>query len=76
VEPCRTCTADYGEATEVGRHQRFPSARDMGSGVESGYGGDHLQAGNYPGVSVEGRKPTEVADSGTGRTSVEVTECF
>lgn len=38
----------------------------MGGGIEGGYGDDRIQAGNYPGVSVEGRKLMRVTNLRTG----------
>lgn len=75
MEPCFTEITGHDEATEMGRYQWFPSARDMGGRIEGGYGDDRIQAGDYPGVSVEGGKLTRMANLEAGRPPLEDAEC-
>jgi len=66
VEPHRTYVGGHGEAAEVVRYSWFSGTGDMGGGIEGGCGGDRLQAGDYPGLSVKGENLTRVADLGAG----------
>lgn len=61
-----TGDAGHGEAAEMDRYQWCPGARDMGGGIEGCHGDDRLQASNYPGTLIEGRKSIRRANLGAG----------